>query len=60
MYFLDRASFLVNRLLEQEGYVSVPIVASGVEDTRNVIAAFSNRHAAVAAGLGNSDGTESA
>jgi epoxyqueuosine reductase len=52
MYFLDRAAFLLNRLLEEEGYVSVPIVASGVEDTRLVMAAFSNRHAAVAAGLG--------
>jgi len=52
MYFLDRAAFLMNRLLEKNGYVSVPIVASGVEDTRNVMAAFSNRHAAVAAGLG--------
>lgn len=52
MYFLDRAAFLVNRLLEKNGYVSVPIVASGVEDTRNVMAEFSHRHAAVAAGLG--------
>ncbi len=52
MYFLDRAAFLVTKLLEGEGYVSVPIVASGVEDTRSVMAAFSNRHAAVAAGLG--------
>jgi len=52
MYFLDRAAFLLNRLLEDEGYISVPIVASGVEDTRLVMAAFSNRHAAVAAGLG--------
>jgi len=52
MYFMDRAAFLLNRLLEKEGYVSIPIVSSGVEDTRLVMAAFSNRHAAVAAGLG--------
>jgi len=52
MYFNDRAAFLVTRLLEREGYVAVPIVASGVEDMRNMMAAFSNRHAAVAAGLG--------
>jgi epoxyqueuosine reductase len=52
MYFLDRGAFLLNRLLEKEGHIAVPIVASGVEDTRNVMAAFSNRHAAVAAGLG--------
>jgi epoxyqueuosine reductase len=52
MYFNDRAAFLVSRLLEKEGYVSVPIVGSGVEDMRNMMAAFSQRHAAVAAGLG--------
>lgn len=52
MYFLDRAALLMVKLLEDEGYVSVPIVASGVEDTRRLMAAFSNRHAAVAAGLG--------
>jgi len=52
MYFNDRAAFLATRLLEKEGYVSVPIVGSGVEEMRNMMAAFSNRHAAVAAGLG--------
>ena len=52
MYFLDGAAFLLTKLLEKEGYVSVPIVANGVEDTRAVMAAFSNRYAAVAAGLG--------
>jgi len=52
MYFNDRAAFLVTQLLEKEGYVSVPIVGSGVEDMRNMMAAFSQRHAAVAAGLG--------
>lgn len=52
MYVNDRAAFLVTRLLEEEGYISVPIVGSGVEDMRNMMAAFSQRHAAVAAGLG--------
>lgn len=52
MYFNDRAAFLVSRLLEEEGYVAVPIVGSAVEDMRHMMAAFSNRHAAVAAGLG--------
>jgi ferredoxin len=52
MYFNDRAAFLVTRLLEKEGYVSVPIVGSGVEEMRTMMGAFSNRHAAVAAGLG--------
>ena len=51
-YFLDRAAFLLTRLLEGEGHVAVPIVASGASDTRNLIADFSNRHAAVAAGIG--------
>ena len=52
MYFLDRAAFLITKLLEEEGHIAVPIVTSGVEDLKLVIAAFSNRHAAVAAGLG--------
>jgi len=51
MYFLDRASFLVSKLLDENGEIGVPIVASGVEDLRTGFAAFSNRHAAVAAGL---------
>jgi ferredoxin len=52
MHFLDRAAFVVTRVLQGEGYVAVPVVASGVEDIRNMIAAFSHRHAAVAAGIG--------
>lgn len=52
MYFMDRAAFLVTKLLEEKGELAVPIVASGVEDLRAVMGAFSNRHAAVAAGLG--------
>ncbi len=54
MYFLDRAAFLVSRLLEKEGEVAVPIMSSGVEgeDKGEMMALFSNRHAAVAAGIG--------
>jgi epoxyqueuosine reductase len=52
MYFNDRAAFLITKLLESEGHVSLPIPSSGVEHSRTITAAFSNRHAAVAAGLG--------
>jgi len=52
MYFLDRVAFLVTQLLEKDGHLALPLVASGVEDLKNIMAAFSNRHAAVAAGLG--------
>jgi len=52
LHFLDRTSHLIARLLEREGYVSLPIVASGVEDSIKYMGALSNRHAAVAAGTG--------
>jgi epoxyqueuosine reductase len=52
MYFMDRAAYLVTRLLEKNGFVGVPIVASGVESMRDLVGPFSNRHAAVAAGNG--------
>lgn len=52
MYVNDRAALLVARLLEEHGYMALPIVGSGVEDARHMMAAFSNRHAAVAAGHG--------
>ena len=51
-YFMDRAAFLVTKLLEKEGQVALPIVSSGVEDAKVLMSALSNRHAAVAAGLG--------
>lgn len=51
-YFMDRAAFQVVKLLEDRGYIGLPTVASGVEDLKNIMAAFSQRHAAVAAGLG--------
>ena len=51
-YLMDRAAFIIARLLEKEGQVALPIVSSGVEDAKVLMAALSNRHAAVAAGLG--------
>ncbi|MEM2272712.1 MAG: hypothetical protein QXX56_00675 [Candidatus Bathyarchaeia archaeon] len=53
---LDRIAWLVANMLEKEGYVALPIPSSGAEwktereDTRTY-GQFSNRHAAVAAGL---------
>jgi epoxyqueuosine reductase len=52
MYFMDLVASLIVRVLEESGHLGLPIVSSGVEDLRAVMAAFSNRHAAVAAGLG--------
>ncbi len=52
LHFLDRTSHLIARLLEREGYPSLPIVASGVDDNIKYMGALSNRHAAVAAGTG--------
>ncbi|MEM2321507.1 MAG: hypothetical protein QXS79_06490 [Candidatus Bathyarchaeia archaeon] len=53
---LDRIAYLVANLLERRGYAALPIPSSGAEwkieegGTR-VFGQFSNRHAAVAAGL---------
>lgn len=52
MYFMDRVAFLISKLLEEAGELAIPMVSSGVEDLKAVMAAFSNRHAAVAAGHG--------
>lgn len=53
VHLLDMASFLITKLLEDEGYMTLPIVASGIEDISSPTpGAFSHRHAAVAAGLG--------
>jgi len=55
-FILDRAAYLIANLLEREGYVALPIPSSGAEwktdknDTK-MFGQFSNRHAAVAAGL---------
>ena len=52
MYFLDRTALLLAKSIEAEGHLAVPIMASGVEDYKCLMGLFSNRHAAVAAGLG--------
>lgn len=52
LHHLDRTSHFITRLLEREGYVSLPIVSSGVDDNIKYMGALSNRHAAVAAGVG--------
>jgi epoxyqueuosine reductase len=51
-YFNDKTAILVSKLLEQAGEIALPIVGSGVEDAELLMGAMSNRHAAVAAGLG--------
>ena len=53
LHFLDETALIVTRLLEREGYIAFPIMASGIEDYRKApMAMVSHRHAAVAAGLG--------
>lgn len=52
LYYMDRAALLVARLLEEEGNLAVPIAASGVGSSKNYLSQFSNRHAGVAAGIG--------
>lgn len=49
---LNLAAHLVARLLEKEGYTAMPMPASSPMDWVELKGAFSNRHAAVAAGLG--------
>lgn len=53
LHFLDVTAVLISRLIEKEGYIALPIMASGIEDYREKpLGAFSHRHAAVASGLG--------
>jgi len=54
---LDRAAYVVAKELERAGYASLPVPSSGSElivkeEGRKLFGQFSNRHAAVAAGLG--------
>lgn len=49
---LNLAAFRISRLLEKNGYTSIPIPASAPSDPYMIRGCFSNRHAAVAAGLG--------
>ena len=47
---LNRIAYRVARFLEDEGYLSTPVPASPPIDNKDLFGAFSNRHAAVAAG----------
>ena len=49
---LNLTAFRISRLLEKEGYLSIPIPAARPADSLMTRGSFSNRHAAVAAGLG--------
>ncbi len=49
---LNLAAWEVAKVLEAEGYITVPIPASPPYDVRERVGIFSHRHAAVAAGLG--------
>jgi epoxyqueuosine reductase len=49
---LDLAAFRISRSLEKKGYVSIPIPSAAPSDPYMSRGAFSHRHAAVAAGLG--------
>src|SRR4030042_4900984 len=51
-HLLDETAILIARLLEKEGEIAFPIMASGIEDSKVPFGAISHRHAAVAAGLG--------
>jgi epoxyqueuosine reductase QueG len=53
---LDRTAYIVANMLEKEGHIALPIASSGSEwsskeGERRHFGQFSNRHAAVAAGL---------
>jgi len=53
LHYLDEAALIVARLLEKEGYIAFPIMASGIEDYKKApMGTISHRHAAVASGLG--------
>jgi epoxyqueuosine reductase len=49
---LNFAAFRISRLLEKKGYVTVPIPAARLADSFMTRGSFSNRHVAVAVGLG--------
>jgi epoxyqueuosine reductase len=52
LHYLDRTAFLISRLLENEGYIAVPVMATSSFDIQSNLMEFSNLHAAVAAGVG--------
>jgi ferredoxin len=49
---LDRVSNHIARVLEKKGHIATPVPASSPSDAYALRGVFSNRHAAVAAGLG--------
>lgn len=49
---LNLAAYAVTKALEDAGYETVPVPASPPYDSRQLLAIFSHRHAAVAAGFG--------
>lgn len=49
---LNLSAFRISKWLEKKSYISIPIPASGPSDPYMARGAFSHRHAAVAAGLG--------
>jgi epoxyqueuosine reductase QueG len=50
---LNLAAFALGNVLEEEGHLTVPVPASPPYDAKELLAVFSHRHAAVAAGLGH-------
>jgi len=50
--FLNTAAYHITTMLERKGFISLPIPASPPNDPFLAKGAFSNRHAAVAAGFG--------
>ncbi|MCJ7718773.1 hypothetical protein MUO69_02450 [Candidatus Bathyarchaeota archaeon] len=49
---LNLSAFRISKWLEKKSYISIPIPASGPSDPYMTTGAFSHRHTAVAAGLG--------
>jgi epoxyqueuosine reductase QueG len=49
---MNLAAYALGKVLEKEGHPTVPIPASPPYDSKELLAIFSHRHAAVAAGLG--------
>lgn len=49
---LNTMAYKVTRYLEHRGYTALPLPASPPNDSHDNVGAFSNRHAAVAAGFG--------
>lgn len=50
---LNQSAFKIVKLLEEKNFIGVPIPSSPPADYMKLMGVFSNRHAAVACGLGN-------